>query len=615
MTRRIRTRDAVVVAGVAAVLVALPALRNGFTYDDVWIVERNAAVTSPSGLGQLLTATFWPPSGEGHGVLWRPVTLVAFAAQWVVGGGGPFLFHLVTAALSGVTAALLALVAALMFGPMVGLVAGVLFGVHPVHVEVTATVVGQAELWAAAGYLGALAAAWQASGAPGRDRLRWTLVMAAALAMGLGAKEHALTFPLALLPLWWVRARTAGQSVGAVARDQAWVAAAAVGVVAAYLVVRALVLRDIAGDAGGIATGLAPHDPWQRLRVMLPVTLRWLELLFVPWRLSADYSPRHLVPDAGPGVLHAAAALVWIGLAAGAWRVRRAAPAITVGAALFGLTVTIVSNVVVPLEVLLAERLLFLPSAGWAIAVAGALVAAGRGPRLRRAAIAAGTVMAVAFAGRSMVRATVWRSNETLFAQMLREAPASFRTHWALGAEAFARGDSVTGEREWREAIRLNPQHPQPIEDLGRLFARTGRWEEAVPLLEAVVRLDSGRVGSALALGTGYTRLGRSEDALALLRSMGSRHEGEAMFPALEAEALRREERFAEALDAARRAAARDSTQWQLWLLAAETAVLAGDCATAGAMEARARSVGGPPAEETIQRVLAAVANRKGSCN
>jgi tetratricopeptide (TPR) repeat protein len=264
--------------------------------------------------------------------------------------------------------------------------------------------------------------------------------------------------------------------------------------------------------------------------------------------------------------------------------------------------------------VLLAERLLFLPSVGWAIAVGG-VVALGAASSARRWLVPGVVLVVLAFGARSVARAGVWRSNETLFAQMLREAPQSYRTHWALGAQAFARGDSALGEREWRDAIRLNPAHPQPLEDLGRLYARTGRWSAAVPLLERVIQLDSTRVGSALALGTGYTRLGRLDDAVAYLERMESRHPSEAMFPALRADVHRRREEYGAAADAAGAALARDSTQWQLWLLAAETAALAGRCDAADSLAEEARRRAGPEGAETVNGVLAGAANRKVSCN
>lgn len=610
--RPLRVRDATVLAGAAALVVALPALANGFAYDDVWLVQNHPVVHTPGSLRALLTATFWPPT-DGVGALWRPVTLGAFAAQWAGGGGAPLVFHAVTIGLSVAVAALVAAVSGALFGPVVALVAGLLFAVHPVHVEVTATVVGQAELWAAIGYLGAVWATWRAAGgAPGA----WVVLVAAAMILGLGAKEHVITLPAAVPLVWWWRASRDARRLRDVARAQAPVLLVTLGLALTYLLVRRQILGDAINAGGGLASGLDPTSPVQRALVMLPLSLRWLELLFVPLRLSADYSPRHVVPDPTIGVLHVVALTVWVLVAVAAWRARRAVPAAAFGAALFGITVAIVSNVPVPLEVLLAERLLYLPSAAWALAIGGigAAVHARVPAGTRWPVLGLGAVI-VLFGARSMGRASVWRSNTTLFAQMAREAPNSFRTHWVLGSEAFDRGDSVAGEREWREAIRLNPDHPQLLEDLGRVYTQSGLWEPAIPLLDRAVQLDSTRLGTGLLLASALSRVGHPADALGVLDAMERLHDGGAALRVLRADVHRTAGDYREALAAAREALARDSTAWRLWVFAAETATLLGDCPAVAELVGGARRHAGEGAVGAVDTALAAVVNRNGPCN
>ena len=612
--RPLRVADAALIAGAVAVAVALPALANGFAFDDVWIVQRHPVVGAPGSLMRLITATYWPPT-DGEGALWRPIALAALAAQWALGGGAPFVFHAVTVALAGVAAGLMAAFTGALFGPLTGLLAGLLFAVHPIHVEVTATVVGQAELLAAIAYLLALGVSWRVSrSTPDPKRGWWIAAAAAAVLLGAGCKEHVITLPAALPVIWWWRARQDGRRVGAVAREQLPVFLATLGASLAFVLLRWIVLRDFT-NTGGVATGLDPSSAVRRAVVMLPLSLRWLELLFVPIRLSAVYSPQHVIANPAFGVVHAAALLVWTGGAALVWHVRHRLPAVAVGAWLFTVTIALVSNVLVPLEVLLAERLLFLPSVGWAMAVAGGLTALLTETRHGRAARIAVAVVLLAFAGRSVVRAPVWKSNAVLFAQMLRDAPDSFQTHWALGAEALAVGDSGTTEREWREAIRLNPDHPQPLEDLGRLYARSGRWAPAVPLLDRAVQLDSARLGTALLLASAMSHTGRHAEALRVLDVMERRHVRGPATAAMRADVLRRAGDLAGALVAARDGLVRDSTNWRLWALATELAVMAADCEAAANLGAGTRRhAAAAGAAATAEEVLDGMANRNASC-
>src|SRR3989449_9090429 len=74
--------------------------------------------------------------------------------------------------------------ATLIAGPTVGLVTGLLFAVHPVHVEATASVVGRAELVAAVGYAVALISALRSE-----QRPAWLLGVAVGAAPAIGAKR------------------------------------------------------------------------------------------------------------------------------------------------------------------------------------------------------------------------------------------------------------------------------------------------------------------------------------------------------------------------------------------------------------------------------------------
>ncbi|MCZ6918228.1 MAG: hypothetical protein O7I93_15750 [Gemmatimonadetes bacterium] len=610
----IRGRLPVLAAALTALVVALPSVVNGFVYDDMWIVEQREAVHQLSELGALFAAPYWPQ--EHGGVLWRPVTLIGFAVEWAVGGGSPAVFHAVSIALYSVIAGLVALLGTLLFTPTVGLLAGLVFAVHPVHVEVTANVVGQAELWAALGYLVALVAAWrrcQTDDTPTRGTL--LAVAAMAVAFGVGAKEHVITFPAALLLLWWVHARRHGGLFRRVVRREWLVGVTTVTVLGIYLVLRAQITAGMA-DSGGLATGLDPSSVAARTAVMLPVSLKWLQILFVPVWLSADYSPRHLVPDPSLGPTHALALVVWSALAVLVWTARERGQPAVVGAALFAITISIVSNVVVPLEVLLAERLLFLPSVGWALAVGGLAATAATTWQVhqRRLALLAAVVL-IALAGRSMLRAGMWRTNETLSAQMLREAPNSFKSHWVLSSLAFERGDSVLGDREMRTAVRLNPDHIPLLEDLGRLYTATGRYEPAIPLLEHAISIDSTLLSSRILLAIALGRTGRVAEALTALEAAAHIHGDLQEIALVRAEMLQRAGDAGGAVSVLFSVMRQRPEAWRLRAMVAEAAAADGQCELAIAQADTAVQLAEPADRTAAQAVLRTVTVEGGYCD
>jgi tetratricopeptide (TPR) repeat protein len=608
-------RNAAIIAVGAALIVALPSIVNGFAYDDQWIIVQNETVHSFR-LGELLRSPFWP---EDRGAaMWRPLALVLFAAQWAVGGGSPLVFHLVTIALYVAVAGLVALLASRLFGGTVGIVAGLLFAVHPLHVEVSANVVGQAELLGAFGYLVALLAAWERTEAetPRTRRLLLAVVLLG-VAFGLGGKEHVVTFPAALALLWWLRTQEDKWSLDQLARREWAALAGGIVIIAIFALMRAGLTRGF-GWAGGIATGLDPSSPLQRALVMLPVSLEWLRLLFVPIRLSADYSPQHLVPQPAFGADHMLALTVWAAVIGLLWLRRDRWPTLFAGLVLFLLTISVVSNVVFPMEVLVAERLLFFPSVGWAWVVAG-----GVGLVLRRypaASTQRGVWIMVGGAAlllgaRSAERATVWRDNDVFFDQLLEDAPNSFRSHWAVGWTALQNGDSALGERELLTAVRLNPEHPQLLEDVGRHFAAIGRYRDAIPLLDRALAIDSSRLSSGFPLALSLARSGRAREGLQVLEAMSTVHGQPAGFGlVVRGEVKMFAGEYTAALSDFATFNRANPAVWGVRLMAAEAAAHAGSCEVALAQADTALELA-PEAEAEAIRVLRnRVANGNAPC-
>src|SRR3989441_7703580 len=171
---------------------------------------------------------------------------------------------------------------------------------------------------------------------------------------------------------------------------RAWRPAVAAAVpIVGYFVIHALVNAHGVFYAGGIAVGMEGLGIVQRTSAMLPISVEWWRLLLFPAHLSADYSPGELTVATGLTAMHLVAALVWAALGFVAWRTRRSIPGIAIGLAWFVVTVSPVANIVVPMELLIAERTLYLPSFGIAFALASAVVAAPWTPRVRAAVVAA----------------------------------------------------------------------------------------------------------------------------------------------------------------------------------------------------------------------------------
>ena len=148
-------RSAAFLAGAAAVLLSANSVLNDFAFDDVPVIVENTAIQDLGTLPEALVSPYWPNEYGRLLGLWRPVATALYGMQWAVWGENPAMFHLVNVLLHGVVTALVVLVLAELAPLALAFVGGLLFAVHPVHVEAVANVVGLAEVFSSALYLGA----------------------------------------------------------------------------------------------------------------------------------------------------------------------------------------------------------------------------------------------------------------------------------------------------------------------------------------------------------------------------------------------------------------------------------------------------------------------------
>src|SRR6059058_3619228 len=121
------------------------ALWNQFAMDDNQIVAFNKLVLQFSGVWRAFVSPYWP-SVIGGG-MYRPLPLASYAIDWQLGGAA-WLFHAVNVAWHAGASVAVAWLAGRWSGERAALAAGLLFAVHPVHVEAVANIVGRAEVMA-----------------------------------------------------------------------------------------------------------------------------------------------------------------------------------------------------------------------------------------------------------------------------------------------------------------------------------------------------------------------------------------------------------------------------------------------------------------------------------
>jgi len=590
-----QTRVHVLVVAAAALLVFANSLLNGFAFDDEFLIAGNARVHALHDQAAIWLSPYWPVFGAEAG-LYRPLAVFAWAVQWAIGAGAAWVFHLGNVLLHVLVSVLLCFLLRVFVTSRAALAGALLFAVHPVHTEAVANVVGQAELIAAAALLAACLL-WvtrplpdeTAAGRPARVAGRLAIITLM-YAVAMLAKESAIVLPALLVALDAARGRLTprAQNPGDTGRTRGGLAyiprsALPLGVLlltaVAYLALRIEVLGSVTG--GNAAPALPFLRTGQRWLVALQAWPEYLRLLAWPFDLSADYSPDVIVPAAGltPAVLIGGAVLA-LTLVLAVRTARR--PLTGLPAAWFAIAILPVSNLIVPVGVVLAERLLYTPSV--AMSIAGAVLydraaATGRAYRGVRIAPAVMATLLLLFALRSVVRNPDWKNTAAYWNALIRDHPESYRAQWGVGAHMAANGDPARARTYMERAVETWPHDPELLNELALLHVRYGEPARAIAVLERALPLGAVGHRTALHLAEAYLAAGRAQEALSVSGTLPAEHAA----LVLRAQALEQLGRFDEAAAAWQQTVPASGHAWTWWAMRARAFARTGDGARAGA--------------------------------
>lgn len=415
-----------------------------FALDDYHYILENPALTL-RGVPALFTRAYV----SGGASFYRPLSTASFAIDRALFGtwAAPFhahnlLWHL------GCCLVVLVLLRRF-FASGAALAGALIFAVHPIHTEAVTSVVGRMELCAA--FFALLGIELYLDGRRG-------IALLCAL-LALLSKESGLFCAPVAIGLDALRCR----DLRAALRRGGWFILP--------LAVYALLRRHALGD-----TLLPTPDPlfttmdgMSALATAIDVIGRELRLLVFPHPLIADYSYASIAASpslTAPGPLLALGVLALLGGLA--YALRRRLPALGVALAVFAIILSPVSNLVVHLNVLMAERLLYAPAVAVAIVVAGVyeLVAA-----QRLAPIVLGALL-LCFTGLTLARNTDWETPLSLWQDTVDKQPRSALAHANLALSCVTIGDEACALRELRIAVAINPARADFAATLEKLERR-----------------------------------------------------------------------------------------------------------------------------------------------
>jgi len=524
---------------------------SGFVMDDTVAIEKNPVILSPElSLEELMGRDFWglPMHGTGWtNKSFRPLTTLTYRWNYLLHGLASCGFHVTNVLLHCLTSMVVGRTATSVLG-MSGAwaaAAAALFGAHPVHTENVLYLVGRADVLAAFLAMAALGAyssmfcppssldGSRPSGTAvsGKGSVLWDIlgllpVSLLLVASGL-CKETGFTFFAILLGVELLDALTIyDKSVAGKQQHFARIWRRTRIRAASLAVITLLVFMLRYRHTGGTELNMSPQDnpvSFESSKLVRMLSYAYIHgvytrLLCWPQFLCYDYSM-----DAIPLVQTVVDCRLLLPLTAyvlfvSALTATLSAPRRQRRAGLISLAVLVVpfmpaSNVLFPVGTVVGERLLYIPSAGFCLAILvwmhGLLGEAGpknaksdhskarlqrpeppldgKAARRKTTLAALGFLVILALATRTVLRVRDWESSDTLFIRDGHIQPKSSKTQFNLGITHMQR-------QEWDEAVVAlmrcawaDPLSSLPFYRIGQIEILRGRYATAESFLNAAI--------------------------------------------------------------------------------------------------------------------------------
>ena len=521
-------RRNVLLSGGLIVLVVFAAYRNSlsgpFILDDTGSIASNPTIRHLWPIWRTLS----PPNG-GLTVSGRPVLNFSLALSYALGGSAVPVYHIFNIAIHALaTLTLFGLVHQTLErtrttfkcrqGPaqagffkgsdprsslLLALCIALLWGVHPLQTEAVTYIVQRAESLMGLFYL--LTLYCFVRGVKGGDGLErearnsvfWHPIAVLCCLLGMATKEVMVSAPL--MVLLYDRTFFAGTFAEAWKKRRLLY----LGLAATWVLLGCLVISTGGNRGGSIGFGVGVSWPAYWLTQFKAIT-RYLSLTFWPHPLVFDYgtfwikSLSQIVVSGSVVVILLAAAVFSF------WR--------RPGLGFFGAWFfTILGTTSVPpgTTQMIVEHRMYLPLAAViTLAVIGLYKLIGRVSLIAFLALAAGCALLTAARNRD------YKSEVTIWADVVRKCPDNSRAHGSLGHALAATGRQTEAIAEYQKALYLNPTDSIAHNDFGVALASLGRWTEAMKQYEAALRIRPAYMQAHDNMGAALLKRGKSAQAI-----------------------------------------------------------------------------------------------------
>uniref|UniRef100_A0A8C1IMF3 dolichyl-phosphate-mannose--protein mannosyltransferase n=1 Tax=Cyprinus carpio TaxID=7962 RepID=A0A8C1IMF3_CYPCA len=173
---------------------------------------------------------------------------------------------------------------------------------------------------------------------------------------------------------------------------------------------------------------------------------------------------------------------------------------LTFGLVLLAIPFLPASNLFFRVGFVIAERVLYLSSAGYCLILAYTVGYCSCHWKKHKVCAATLTLLCVNVA-RSAQRSQHWRSEQSLFTSALSVCPLNAKVQYNVGKNLAYRVNQSAAVKYYREAVRLHPKYVHAMNNLGNILKERNELEEAEELLSSAVHIQPDFAAAWMNLG------------------------------------------------------------------------------------------------------------------
>ena len=484
-------------------------LKHAYVLDDNDNFTKNTVITKGvQAIPTILKTTYRYGTNNLSDNIYRPLSQIMFAIEWQISPNDPSLSHLINVFFYALSCLLLFIVLGKYMRKVhviIPLAITLLYAAHPIHTEVIANIKSRDEIMSFFFLMLSLRALYTWF-----TKAKWwsLLVSMLLLFLALMSKEGVITM-LVLFPImgfYFTDAKTKTILTGSfILLIPAII----------YFIIRQTIITKYSVSSTFLIVDnmlVGAHSPATHFATAIMLLGKYLLLSIIPYQLISDYSFNQIpiVDLANP--MFIISLLIYIFILIYVIKNSIKKNMIVFGLLFFLITISLYSNIAIQIGTSFAERLMFLPSLGLCIAFVffiSHLIKAVTDNKdnefinvLRLKPLFSIIILLIlmTFIVKTLVRASEWRNETTLFSNDVERSPnsAHMRLYWGLTLVDNALKEDETAKtitmqkaiEQFQKGLTIYPKYADCYEQLGLAYYRLKDPAKAMTFYNEALKIN-----------------------------------------------------------------------------------------------------------------------------